>query len=434
MQQKEESEQKINELQKVVNVLEEFKRNAEVTRDLNNKQMQNTLNEMEVEKSKAIEASRNAEKVLEKAKKDMQLAEGELKNMYEREHKLRQELEITFKDNIKKVEEEYLSKIKNIQDEYEKEANKCKESINEIKETYEKEYVKRTIMDALTKETEKLKFTLQDYGGKLRSMNERETELKNKVTQLQCDHQNKLSGLYKELDNATLQYSEAILEKTKLKNEVTSLQNQIQKSFNKETELTKQITNLHVEYQKTKEELDDQITQLQHEKSVLELQLSELQHADFTRTRLTRNSGKLFSTSLPIYPEIYNSRTTLPIPTPYRRQLSDQSGYTSEDLPVDDGDHKNILSFVNSHMQNLLETMETDNERIQANSSPDLGIESDHGRFSSLEANVTIPRPLLPSLELAESMNNLLEPVQDIICCKYFSIFKLGFYSYLFVL
>lgn len=74
-------------------------------------------------------------------------------------------------------------------------------------------------------------------------------------------------------------------------------------------------------------------------------------------------------------------------------------------------------------------------ERAEANSSPDLGIESDQGRydrllfivytnvpknrflfnrFSSLETNGNnVHRPLLPTIELTESLSNLFDGQQD---------------------
>ncbi|RZC36906.1 Folate carrier and/or Ank 2 domain containing protein, partial [Asbolus verrucosus] len=68
----------------------------------------------------------------------------------------------------------------------------------------------------------------------------------------------------------------------------------------------------------------------------------------------------------------------------------------------------------------LMPSQSMDMERNEANSSPDLGIESDHGRFSSLETHLNVQRPLLQTLELTESMSNLLDvennQVQEVVC------------------
>jgi hypothetical protein len=102
------------------------------------------------------------------------------------------------------------------------------------------------------------------------------------------------------------------------------------------------------------------------------------------------------SSSLPNTPNFVNQIVS------FRRQHSENSGYTSEDHLLADDVRGSSRSFNRSN-QNF------DIERNEANSSPDLGIESDHGRFSSLETHLNVQRPLLQTLELTESMNNLLD-------------------------
>lgn len=94
--------------------------------------------------------------------------------------------------------------------------------------------------------------------------------------------------------------------------------------------------------------------------------------------------------------------------------MSEQSGYTSGEEPKSQG----LLSYIQSHINTLLPP--TDVERSNANASPDLGIESDQGRFSSMEANINVIRPLLPTLELTQSMSDLLDRAKDPSCSTYF--------------
>lgn len=101
----------------------------------------------------------------------------------------------------------------------------------------------------------------------------------------------------------------------------------------------------------------------------------------------------------------------------YVRQSSDQSGYVSEEAHGDEARCQGgLLGYVQSHIHSLLPP--TDEERVDANSSPDLGIESDQGRFSSMEANMNVLRPLLPTLELTKSMSDLLDRAKDPTCSE----------------
>lgn len=442
--------EKISELQTLVAVLEEFKKNVDMTMDTKNKEMQNTLNEMEVEKMKALGAAQDAEKLLKNTQNDLQSMQNELVNMEIREQKLRDDLEEKYKQNLKEIEEQYALHLKTAEQEYEVQAKKCREAVAQIKEGYEKEYIKKSEVDRrtleveeITKEVGKLQGVIYDCELKMNGMEKQEIELKNKVQELQQAHQQKISDLHKELDNATLQYSEAILEKTRLQNETSTLEQKVQKFYAKENELIKEVNELHKEYQETQTNLQLHITQLEHKKSLMEVNISnleavnaELQSANaelrnrLVKIQIGRNiSDVITSSSLPNNPgkilDLHPNKT-LPITIKgfchYSRELSDHSGYTSEDIPIDEGGLRNALNAINASAHNVLGLAEVDNERVHASSSPDLGIESDHGRFSSLEANVTLPRPLLPTLELTQSMSNLLDPVQDVSCGKCFYI------------
>ncbi|KAF2896986.1 hypothetical protein ILUMI_09193 [Ignelater luminosus] len=442
---KADAEEKISELQTLVSILQEFKKNVEMTMDTKNKEMQNILNEMEIEKMKAVGAAQDAEKLLKNAQNDLHSMQNELANMEIREQKLRNDLEKEYKHNLKKVEERYALNLKTAEHEYEVQAKKCREAVVQIKENYEKEYIKKSEVDRrtleveeITKEVGKLQGVIYDCELKMNGMEKREIELKNKVQELQQEHQQKINDLHKELDSATLQYSEAILEKTKLQNETSTLEQKVQMFYTKENELIKEVNKLHKEYQETQANLQSHITQLEHKKSFMELKISnleavnaELQSANAElRNRLVKiQIGKnindvITSTSLPNNPgkilDLYPNKT-LPITIKgfchYSRELSDHSGYTSEDIPIDEGGLRDALNAMHAGAQNV-SGLGDDNERVHASSSPDLGIESDHGRFSSLEANVTLPRPLLPTLELTQSMSNLLDPVQDVSCAN----------------
>ncbi|CAG9825057.1 unnamed protein product [Phaedon cochleariae] len=136
-----------------------------------------------------------------------------------------------------------------------------------------------------------------------------------------------------------------------------------------------------LEYKERNNELNSKLSELQRQKSQLEVRLSELEsnnaelHNRLVRLQASRNEFN------------YASRGT----------------YTRHD-PVAPP------TLARPHPPAALEA-----ERRESNASPDLGIESDHGRFSSLEAPVQ-QRPLLPTIELTEAMSDLLDAEEGSYC------------------
>lgn len=144
-----------------------------------------------------------------------------------------------------------------------------------------------------------------------------------------------------------------------------------------------------------------QVSALQMHKNKLEVRVSELESCNAElHNRLVKiqagcgdgsNSGSLGSS-----PNFVNQIVS------FRRQHSDNSEYLSEEQVVMDDVRATSFTRIVSN-QNF------DIERHESNCSPDLGIESDQGRFSSMETHLNVQRPLLQTLELTESMSNLLD-------------------------
>ena len=164
-----------------------------------------------------------------------------------------------------------------------------------------------------------------------------------------------------------------------------------------------------------------QVSVLQTQKSKLEVRVSELEssnaelHNKLVKIQAGCGDHVTASVSLPNTPNFVNQIVS------FRRQHSENSGYLSEDHLLDDA-----RTSARPLSNRLMPNQNFDIERNEANSSPDLGIESDHGRFSSLETHVNVQRPLLQTLELTESMSNLLDvennDAQSVNCGEYHSI------------
>ncbi|KAF5275590.1 hypothetical protein FQA39_LY06702 [Lamprigera yunnana] len=338
--------EKINvDLKGVITTLEEFKCTTLLNNSIKDKQMQNTLNEMEIERSKLIEVSKNLENALEKVKIDLQKSEKEREHISEREEEIIRQLKLQ-QDAFSVREKEQFAIVKSLEEDF-------KSQLSKVKESYEKDIPKCMLeTNRLKKEKEQLEGFIIESGVKQNKLEE------------------KVNDLHTQLDTSNLQCSEIILEKSKLKNENSALQLKIQK-------------------------LQDTISYYCKKLSCLESQNLTIE-AQVNDLKMMRNSLKT------------NGENYL-----YKRQISDHSGYVSEDIPIE----QIQLVRHNSDVVDInLAEIVNDQDRVDGSASPDLGIESDQGRFSSLEANINLPRPFLLPLEIAQNMNDLLDPVSTVTC------------------
>ncbi|KAJ8977501.1 hypothetical protein NQ317_017119 [Molorchus minor] len=368
-------------LQEIVDDLRNIKTNLEVSMVEKDKETQNRINRIEIEKQEAeqradaFEKQAAADKVdVEKAKAEVEAAQIKFAEIQEKmntlESHLRKEYEQHTIVKLKDAEEEFLRKLRKVEENSEL-------KINKIKEEYHKDYVKKievekklAEVDKLVTELHDLKKIVKSYEETIDSYKKKDTEVRDKLQ----DYQERIQVLRMELDNTTLQYSEAVLEKTKLTNEKALSEQEIGKISVKETELRRQFNEIQSEFANVSENYQLQLTTLQKQKSKLEVRMSELEslnaelHNKLVRLQTNRCD---FNNSMPNI----GSRHIHVIP--FSRQYSDQN-YSSEENMEERGN----FSFNRRFIPNL---QPADTERHEANSSPDLGIESDHGRFSSLE-------------------------------------------------
>lgn len=221
------------------------------------------------------------------------------------------------------------------------------------------------------------------------------------------------------MEKTNLLYSESLLEKSRILNEKAEIERQLKEFVEKESEFTQQVREYKDDFEGMKDNFQKQVAHLEHQKSKLEVRVSQLEqcNADLKNKLVKLQSGDQasLSRSAPSSSsrilDLFLNKTC---PPAYKRQNSDNSGYNSEDAAIEvNALHKQFINPV-------MDLVPIDAERQQSNSSPDLGIESDHGRFSSLEMTVNLTRPFLKTLELTESMSNLLnkEEQQLLPCSK----------------
>lgn len=425
---KHEADVLLKEAEKSLDALQVEKSELEAQLIYKDKVMLNRINELEKEKEKAVESMRTAEKIAEDAKSDMKNAEEKLNDLEQQVESIkkavREECEEEKRIECERLNKEFESKIENIESLAKIEVEQTQTALKQLQNLILTDYVKKIELEKQTKHLEEVlkayneaQSTLYGTEVQLNETQHRESQLKQQIRELETQHWEKLNQLHSELDTVNLQYSEAVLEKTKLNNEKTLLEQKIKAVDAKETEVMLQAAEFRKQFDEMKEAFQKQVAVMENKKIKLEIRVSELESTNAElRNKLivlqTSINDQVLSSSLPTSTtklcEMYGNG--VPTQQIYRRQFSDNSGYTSEEQVLED----------NRQMFGV-PTANEDADRQNANSSPDLGIESDHGRFSSLEAN--IPRPLLQTLELTESMSNLLDgdnQVQISNCSKYF--------------
>lgn len=433
---KQEAEKHVKQCEKTINALQIEKAELQAQLIHKDKIMLNRINELEMEKDRAFEAARAAEKVADTARADVANAEMMLKTVQREletvEATVRNECDARCKTQCDALKNDFETRMQCIESRAKSEIEQTQSALKQLQHVLYTDYVEKCEVEKQTrhlesvlKELDETKAALYSTEMKLNELQRQEALWKEKIRDVQSQQWEKINALHKELDNVNLQYSEAVLEKTKLGNEKTALEHKLKSVDAKETDLMLQAAEFQKEVNEVKETFQKQIAVMESKKAKLEIRVSELEsiNAELKNKLImlqTSINEQFLSASLPVNTnklyEMYGQ--SVPVQQSFRRQFSDNSDYTSEDPPLEDN------RFVN---REIAQAAAEDMDRQNANSSPDLGIESDHGRFSSLEAN--IPRPLLQTLELTESMSNLLDNESQV---QLSNCSKLDFYIFFF--
>ncbi|XP_037813946.1 centrosomin isoform X5 [Lucilia sericata] len=229
------------------------------------------------------------------------------------------------------------------------------EKQQEYEECLERDYIAKQLYEECSQQLNELQKQYIEAQRTIDCLQENEQELKQTLVESELTSRN----LQKQIDESTLRASKAAMERVKALNDKLQLEKRVE-------ELTLEIN----QHEEQRLQMQQQIDHLEQEQQSLLERLAVLQ----TKQRLVK-------------PDDQNC----------------QSGYTSEEVPLPHSSAANAQSLV--AQQRLGE------QRIQ-NSSPDLGIESDAGRVSSVELN-SVQRPQLKTVEMSPSSKQLSSTESD---------------------
>lgn len=409
------AENDTEEFRKYIEELKQTKKDLEDEMIVKNKETQNKINQLELEKTQTGQLIEEFQNEIMQGKVIIRELEEKLQQVIleraEIEEKIKKEYDETTSTKMRNIEQEYLKKLIAIE-------AKAETDLKHLKEEYSQDYVRRTDFEQklkelinLQKEIIAFKSVIRSYEEKVNDYEEKEKGVEYKIQ----EYQETITALRKDLDKINAQYSETILEKTKLTNEKTILEQEVNKYKFGGSLLKQKVEDIKTDFEKNNVDCQRQIKYLQKCKSELEMKISEMESTNaelynkLVKIQVIRNE---FNYSML---ESLN-KTSQPTEIKSNRKQVSLQICKREKVLADCSNHEDVI---------LADFQATgDIERVETNYSPDLGIESDKGRFSSLEIQ-DIPRPLLHTLELSESMNNLLVrdgdiPPECFTCSEYF--------------
>uniref|UniRef100_A0AAR5Q6X0 Centrosomin N-terminal motif 1 domain-containing protein n=1 Tax=Dendroctonus ponderosae TaxID=77166 RepID=A0AAR5Q6X0_DENPD len=404
--------EKVDSLQKIVDELNESRKHYEDIMAGKDKEIQDKINCLEVEKEKVLAESQTYLHQLTDAQNQVIAAREKVKVLEELEKNLRVKHEEDLIIKLKEAEELFTNKMKAVEEKYVVEIEEAREALRCRQEEYTRDYIRKVDVEKKLNEAEQLmtelnelKSVVYSYENTISSYKEKELEIQSTIQ----THRNEIETLQSQLKNTKISHCQLEKEKVKLCESKHALETEIAKTHQKEQHLRNQLTDIQKSLSEVTEKYGEQVTTLQRQKSSLELKISELESCNAElRNRLINIESTKFSLGLnaTLPSNVGSSRPY------YRRQYSDQNTYSSEDNGEEEGRHLAFNS--DSRSRSAIQPAIADGERAEANSSPDLGIESDHGRFSSLENNGNnTTRPLLQTIEITACMNRIFDEQND---------------------
>ncbi|CAH0557268.1 unnamed protein product [Brassicogethes aeneus] len=395
------SEEKCANMQILLKDVTKSKTKLEESMVQKDKETQDKINQLQMEKESLLKTSQEFEVQANKAKQELKSYENKLTKVNEEwelvKIRLRQDYEEYTAKKLKNAEEAYLKRIKEVEDNSNSKMVKLENKIKEIHETNAKHFVQKSYLD-------KAYLDLQEKVHQIESLNNDIVSYKDKITSLETQKKDlhelynnsliKVDTIYKELNIQKVQYSELLLEKIKLSNERVELEEKLGSMSVAELEMNEQFEEIQNEMEIIKQSYQQQCTALQNQKSILEVKVSELESIN---AELHNRLAKLQLTT--------TAKHNVSIPSCLSNKKHNSFG--QQYLDGVNAEECNTIRPFNQTAPPAIQPV--DIQRLEANSSPDLGIESDQGRFSSLETHGNVPRPILQTIELTESMNNLLD-------------------------
>lgn len=213
------------EIDGLTQLQEELKRDFEVK----DEQIQNLFKQLEAEKARSQKISAKLEEVVDNSKKQQIVFECKEKDFKQLENQLQKDLlEIAVQleeeqNKLKDMQAETIEKMKEIEDSYE-------HRVKEIKTYYNDNYLNKSEVESklafknqLIQEFEDLKEMVKTYENAIHVHKNKELDYENNV----CEYQEKVNTLRKELDLVNLEHSDAVLQKNRLANDKTILEQEL---------------------------------------------------------------------------------------------------------------------------------------------------------------------------------------------------------------
>lgn len=220
------AEQKRSEAETKFKELQEEKETLLRELESKDKETNNKLNRIEVEKTQALEAAKVA-------KVEIQTSEKKIKSL----QKQLSDYEEAAKNKIEEQEREWKNSIEQVQKAAELEIKTLHETMQQLHFDYSRNYVQKCQLEEALDEIERLKRELYILEERMEEISKEEQESKKKL--FECEDQ--INVLRNDLDNATLQYSEAVLEKTKIANEKVLIEHDLNKHEFREVDFKRNI-------------------------------------------------------------------------------------------------------------------------------------------------------------------------------------------------
>ena len=410
-------ESQMNEMKLTIDDAKIIQDTLQETIDTKDKYVQSKTIQLELEKTEALKTLKELEATLKDSEDTRIRYEKELEmlraEMIKSESLLKMNAQQELEQAVSAKDVELDIKIKNVEKNY---AAKVKQLQQMLIEKYETQYVNCREVEKLRKTIAELEKVLKDKEKEMSNVQENEIKHKDDLTECHKYYNGQIESITEQLKNVTSMISETVLAKNNLIKERDTLQQRIDDFIASKDEAMQQVKQERKEYIMMRDVLEKTNSDLKQQKSNLEGRVQYLEkHNSDLRIKLIRLRcaiGPVSSNSNTRIHELFFNKT-YPGNVCGKRGNSDHSGYTSEDIP---NEARNSFPESKHDVQDIAPI---DMARQQSSYSPDLGIESDHGRFSSLEVNVE--RPFLETLELTENMSNsLTQNLQIVTCSKYF--------------
>ncbi|XP_044750220.1 centrosomin-like isoform X2 [Coccinella septempunctata] len=391
-----EIEEKLDSLTLQIHQLEKSEKELVDSHNVKNKELCDKINKMEVERDQLVNMATEYANMTETSRQEIIQLENKLTKLSIEKENLEVNLKKEYDDNlmreVKNVEKHLTDKIRETELKAVEQINEMTKKISELTENYTTNYVRKSEIVEKINEIEALNLELNVLREALE-----DSKKSAKLSELvEKSMKEEINGLQAKVNRVEAQFAEAVKEKDRLKKELVD-------ECRKRAELERKYAEIEKEMLSLRDSYDKDVTMLHGYRSKLELKVSELEfsNADL-HNRLAKLQSELNEQCRSVSPPVVDVNRSVPINQvpPYSRQISNNSqSYVSEDEVKARG----VFSIV-------VPQKSFDSERIESNASPDLGIESDQGRFSSLEVvQGQVSRPLQQTLEIAESMNNLLD-------------------------